>query len=58
MLLEKPHSKQSLGSLRRKWEGNMKFDLKETGYENSNWIEMAQIILMVGFGVINVDYQR
>jgi hypothetical protein len=35
--VEKPHGKQSTERLKR-WEGNIKMDLREIGYEAVNWI--------------------
>jgi hypothetical protein len=34
--------KRPLGSPRRKWEYNIKMDLKETGIDGANWIRLAQ----------------
>jgi hypothetical protein len=38
----KPEGKRSLRRHRRKWEDNIKMDLKETGIEGANWIRLAQ----------------
>ena len=40
--LRKPEEKGPLGRLRRRWEGNIKMDLKEVGCESMDWIELAQ----------------
>jgi hypothetical protein len=31
-----------LGRPRRKWEGNIKMDLQDVGFEAMDWIELAQ----------------
>jgi hypothetical protein len=34
--------KRPLGRPRRRWEDNIKLDLRETGIEGANWIRPAQ----------------
>jgi hypothetical protein len=34
--------KRPVGRLRRKWEDNIKMDLKEIGIDGANWIQLAQ----------------
>jgi hypothetical protein len=34
--------KRPLGRPRRKWEDNIKLDLRETGIDGANWIQLAQ----------------
>jgi hypothetical protein len=34
--------KRPLGRSRRRWEDNVKMDLKEVGCEGMDWIELAQ----------------
>jgi hypothetical protein len=41
-LIGKPESKRSLGRLRRRWEDNIKMDLREIGIDVANWIQLAQ----------------
>ena len=41
-LVGKPEGKRPLGRPRRRWEGNIKTDLKEMGCGGSVWIELAQ----------------
>jgi hypothetical protein len=41
-LVEKPLGKWSFGGLRRKWEDNVKMDLREVVCENGRGMEMAQ----------------
>ncbi|KAJ4438651.1 hypothetical protein ANN_14598 [Periplaneta americana] len=31
-----------LGRLRRRWEDNIKMDLREVGYDGRDWINLAQ----------------
>jgi hypothetical protein len=38
----KPYRKKPLGRHRRKWEDNIKIDLREVGCGVMDWIELAQ----------------
>jgi hypothetical protein len=38
----KTEGKSSLGRPRRRWEDNIKMDLKEVGCVGTDWIELAQ----------------
>ena len=38
----KPEGKRSLGRPRRRWEDNIKVDLREMGCGGMDWIELAQ----------------
>jgi hypothetical protein len=38
----KPEEKRPLGRLRRRWEDNIKIDLREIGWGGMNWIDLAQ----------------
>ena len=38
----KPEGKRPLGRPRRRWEDNIKMDLKEMGCEGMDWIELSQ----------------
>jgi hypothetical protein len=42
VLVGKPKSKRPLGRPRRRWEDNIKLDLRETGINGANWIRLAQ----------------
>jgi hypothetical protein len=42
VLAGKPESKIPLGRPRRRWEDNIKMDLREIGIDESNWIRLAQ----------------
>jgi hypothetical protein len=42
ILVGKPEGKRPLGRPRRKWVDNIKMDLRETGWDGANWIDMAQ----------------
>ena len=42
VLVEKPEEKRSLGRPRRRWEDNIKMDLKEVGWGRGDWMELAQ----------------
>jgi hypothetical protein len=38
----KPEGKKSLGKPRRRWEDNIKIDLREIGWSGMDWIDLAQ----------------
>jgi hypothetical protein len=38
----KPEGKRPLGRPRRRWEDNVKIDLREIGIGGANWIQLAQ----------------
>jgi hypothetical protein len=38
VLVGRPEGKRPLGRPRRRWEANMKMDLRETGIDWANWI--------------------
>ena len=40
--MRKPKGKRPLGKPRRKWEDNIKMDLKEVGWGGMKWIELVQ----------------
>jgi len=42
VLVGKPEVKKLLGRPRRRWEDNIKMDLKEVGCEGMDWIQLAQ----------------
>ena len=42
VLVGKPEGKRPLGKPRRRWEDNIKMDLKELGYVGMDWIELVQ----------------
>jgi hypothetical protein len=42
VLVVKPERKSPLGRLRRKWENNIKMDLKEVGCGGMDWIDLGQ----------------
>jgi len=42
MLQRKPEGKRPLGSPRRRWEDNIKMDLREVGGGFGDWMELAQ----------------
>ena len=37
-----PTGKSSLGRSKRRWEGNIRMDLKEIGINAENWLDSAQ----------------
>jgi hypothetical protein len=41
-VVEKSEGKRSLGRPRRRWEDNIRMDLRETGWEDVDWIHLAQ----------------
>jgi hypothetical protein len=43
LLVGKPEGKRPLGRPKRKWEDNIKLDLREIGIDAVNWIRLAQV---------------
>jgi hypothetical protein len=42
VLVGKPEGKRPLGRPRRRWEDDIKMDLREIGIDGANWIQLAQ----------------
>jgi hypothetical protein len=42
VLVGKPEEKRPLGRPRRRWEDNIKMDLRKIGIDEVNWIQLAQ----------------
>jgi hypothetical protein len=42
VLVGRPEGNRPLGRPRRRWEDNIKLDLREIGFDGSNWIRLAQ----------------
>ena len=42
VLVGKPEGKRPLGGSRRRWEDNIKMDLREVGGGCGDWMELAQ----------------
>ena len=42
VLVGKPEGKRPLGSPRRRWENNIKIDLREAGCDSGEWIDLAE----------------
>jgi hypothetical protein len=42
VLVGRPEGKRPLGRPRRRWESNIKMDLREIGIDGANWIRLAQ----------------
>jgi hypothetical protein len=40
--VEKPEGRRLLGRPRRRWEDNIKMDLREVGWGGMDWIDLAQ----------------
>jgi hypothetical protein len=41
VLVGRPEGKRPLGRPRRRWEDNIKMDLREIGIDGANWIQLA-----------------
>jgi hypothetical protein len=41
-LVGKPEGKRPLGRPRRRWEDNIRMDLREIGWSGTDWIDLAQ----------------
>jgi hypothetical protein len=42
VLVGKPEGKRPLERPRRRWEDNIKIDLRERGIEGANWIQLSE----------------
>jgi hypothetical protein len=42
VLIGRPKGKRPQGRRRRRWEDNIKIDLRETGIDRANWICLSQ----------------
>jgi len=42
VLIGRPEGKRPLGRPRRRWENNIKMDLREIRIDEANWIQLAQ----------------
>jgi hypothetical protein len=42
VLVDRPKGKRSLGRPRRRWDDNIKMDLKGIGIDGESWIQLAQ----------------
>jgi hypothetical protein len=42
ILVGKPEGKKPLGRHRRRWEDNIRMDLREIGWYGMDWIDLAQ----------------
>jgi transcription termination factor 2 len=42
VLVGRPEGKRPLGRPRRRWKDNIKMDLRETGIDGVNWIQLAK----------------
>jgi hypothetical protein len=42
VLIGRPEGKKPLGRPRRRWDDNIKMDLREIGIYRANWIQLAQ----------------
>jgi hypothetical protein len=42
VLVGRPEGRRPLGKPRRRWEDNIKLDLREIGINEANWIQLGQ----------------
>jgi hypothetical protein len=42
VLVAKPEGRRPLGRPRRRWEDNIKIDIREIGFERVGWIQLTQ----------------
>jgi hypothetical protein len=42
LLVGKPEGKRPLGRPRRRWMDNIKIDVREMGFDGTDWIDLAQ----------------
>jgi len=50
----KPEGKKPLGIPRRRWEDNIKMDLREVGCRGMDWLELAQDCRTLVNAVVNL----
>jgi hypothetical protein len=43
ILVGKPKEKRPLGRSRRRWEGDIRMDLRERGWKFVDWMNLAQV---------------
>jgi hypothetical protein len=43
VLVLRPEGKRPLGRPRRRWEDNIKMNLREIGIDGANWFRLAQV---------------
>jgi hypothetical protein len=43
VLVGRPENKRPLGRPRRRWEDNIKLDLREIGIDGANWTQLAEV---------------
>jgi hypothetical protein len=43
ILVGKPEGKKPLGRPRRRWVNNITIDLRETGWDGVDWIDLVQL---------------
>jgi hypothetical protein len=53
VLVAKPEGKRPLGRPRLRWEDEIRVDLRETGCEGVEWIQLAQI--GTGGGLLSIQ---
>ena len=58
VLVGKPDGKSPLGRPGRRWEDNIKTDLHEVRCGGMDWIELAQIDVLLGAGGLNFRERR
>ncbi|KAJ4450877.1 hypothetical protein ANN_02309 [Periplaneta americana] len=58
VLVGRPEGKRPLGRPRRRWEDNIKMDLREVGYDDRDWINLAQTRQVTGHSLRCVALSR
>jgi hypothetical protein len=43
ILIERPEGKRPLRRLRRRWDDNIRIELREIGWEGVDWMHVAQV---------------
>jgi hypothetical protein len=52
VLMGKPEGKRPLGRPRRRWEDGIGMDLRETGWGNVDWIQLALVNTVMNLRVL------
>jgi hypothetical protein len=47
VLVGRPEGRRSSGRYKHRWDGNIKMDLQEIGLESVDWIDLAQLWILV-----------
>ncbi|KAJ4438705.1 hypothetical protein ANN_14652 [Periplaneta americana] len=58
VLVGRPGGKRPLGRQRRRWEDNIKMDMREVGYDDREWINLAQENKSIFYGPLEKGLRK